>query len=151
VAEMKLGIGYIECINCGTYIFPPKDASDVGIENYEEEYYVPPLNPVWIPSQKDLDDINKARQEAGLQPYKSVDEWVADYKKVAINFRNDVKNKANSRLAELSKKIRDAQIIEEDTAIRIVGKRYQAIIETFERGWRLRCPNCNYVLVECRW
>jgi hypothetical protein len=148
---MKLGIGYIECINCGMYSFPPKDVSDVGIEYYEEKYDVPPLNPVWIPSQKDLDDINKVRQQAGLKPYASVDDWIADYKAWATNFRNDVKNKANSKLAELSNKIRDAQIIEEDEAIRIVGKRYQAVIETFERGWRLRCPNCNYVLVECRW
>jgi len=148
---MKVNIECIECINCGTLSFPPAEASDVGIENYEEEYYVPPHEPIWVPSQKDLDEINKARQQAGLQPYKSVDEWTADYKAQVTSFRNDVKNKANNRLTELSKKIRDAQIIEEDTAIRIVGKRYQAIIETFERGWRLRCPNCNYVLVECRW
>jgi len=144
---MKLGIGYIECINCGTYIFPPKDASDVGIENYEEEYDVPPLNPVWIPSQKDLDDINKTRQEISLKPYASIDEWIADYKAWATSLRNDVK----SKLTELSKKIRNAQIVEEDTVIRIIGKRYQATIETFERGWRLKCPNCNALLVECRW
>jgi hypothetical protein len=150
---MKLGIGYIECINCGTYIFPPKDASDVGIETYEERYDVPPTNPKqeWIPSQKDLDDINKARQQAGLKPYASIDDWIADYRTWVTSFRNDVKNKANNRLTELSKKIRDAQIIEEDTAIRIIGRRYQAVIETFERGWRLRCPNCNAVLVECKW
>jgi hypothetical protein len=151
VTEVKLGIGYIECINCGMYIFPPKDASDVGIETYEERYDVPPIEPKWIPSQEDLDDINRARQQAGLKPYASTDDWIADYRAWATNFRDDVKNKANSRLAELSNKIRDAQIIEEDEAIRIVGKRYQAVIETFERGWRLRCPNCNYVLVECRW
>jgi len=148
---MKLGIGYIECINCGTYIFPPKDASDVGIENYEEEYDVSPLNPVWIPSQKDLDEMNKARQQDGLKPYASIAEWIADYKAWATSLRNDVKGKANSRLTELSKKIRNAQIVEEDTAIRIIGKRYQAVIETFERGWRLKCPNCNALLVECRW
>jgi len=148
---MKLGIGYIECINCGTLSFPPAEASDVGIENYEEEYDVPPLNPVWIPSQKDLDDINKTRQQAGLKPYASIDEWIADYKAWATSFRNDVKGKANSRLTELSGKIRNAQIVEEDTAVRIIGKRYQAVIETFERGWRLKCPNCNAVLVECRW
>jgi len=144
---MKLGIGYIECINCGTYIFPPKDASDVGIESYEEEYDVPPLNPVLIPSQKDLDEMNKTRQQDGLKPYASIDEWIADYKAWATSFRNDVK----SKLTELSKKIRNAQIVEESTAIRIIGKRYQATIETFERGWRLKCPNCNAVLVECRW
>jgi hypothetical protein len=145
---MKLGIGYIECINCRTYIFPPKDISDVGIETYEERYDVPPINPKQIPN---LDNINKARQQAGLEPYASIDDWIADYKAWATSFRNDVKTKANSRLAELSNKIRDAQIIEEDEAIKIVGKRYQAVIETFERGWKLRCPNCNYVLVECRW
>jgi len=148
---MKLGIGYIECINCWTYISPPKDASDVGIENYEEKYDVPPLNPVWIPSQKDLDEMNKARQQDGLKPYASITEWIADYKSWATSFRNDVKGKANSRLTELSKKIRGAQIVEEDTAIRVIGKRYQAVIETFERGWRLKCPNCNALLVECRW
>jgi hypothetical protein len=145
---MKLGIGYIECINCGLYILPTKDVSDVGIETYEEKYDVPPINPKQIPN---LDDINNARQQAGLKPYASIDDWIADYRTWATSFRNDVKNKVNSRLAELSNKIRDAQIIEEDEAIRIVGKRYQAVIETLERGWRLRCPNCNYVLVECRW
>jgi hypothetical protein len=147
---MKLGIGYIECVNCGVYIFPPKDASDVGIETYDEKYDVLPINPKQerIP---DLDEINKARQKAGLKPYASIDDWIADYRTLAINFRNDVKSKANSRLTELSEKISNAQIIEEDEAIRIIGKRYQAILETFERGWRLRCPNCNYVLVECRW
>jgi hypothetical protein len=148
---MKLGIGYIECINCGAYIFPPKDASDVGIENYEERYDVLPLNLVWIPSQKDLDEINEARKQAGLNPYASIDDWIADYKAQATSFREEVKSKVNNRLAELSKKIIDAQVVEEDVAIRIVGKRYQAVIETFESGWRLRCPNCNYVLVECRW
>jgi len=150
---MKLGIGYIECINCGTYIFPPKDASDVGIENYEEKYDVPPMNPKqeWIPSQKDLDEINKARQQAGLKLHASIDDWIADYRAWATGFRNDVMNKANSRLTELSKKIKNAKIVEEDEAIKIVGKRYQAVIESSEKGWRLRCPNCSYVLVECKW
>jgi hypothetical protein len=140
----------MECINCGTYSFPPRDISDVGIEIYEEKYDVPPINPKqeWIPN---LDDINRARQQAGLRPYASIDDWIADYRAWATSFRNDVKAKANSRLTELSNKIKDAQIIEEDTAIKIVGKRYQAVIETFEKGWRLRCPNCNAVLVEYRW
>jgi hypothetical protein len=147
---MKLGIGYIECINCGAYIFPPNDVSDVGIEIYEEKYDVPPIDPKpeWIPS---LDEINRARQRGGLKPYASIDEWIADYRTWSINFRNDVKGKANSRLIELSNKIRDAQIVEEDEAIKIIGKRYQAVVGEFERGWRLRCPNCNSVLVECRW
>jgi len=147
---MKLGIGYIECVNCGVYIFPPKEASDVGIETYEEKYDVPPVNPKqeWIP---DLDDINKTRQRANLKPYAGIDEWIADYKAWATSFRKDVKNKANSRLTELSKKIRDAQIIEEDEAIKIIGKRYQANIDTFENGWRLKCPNCDSLLVECSW
>ena len=148
---MKHNIEWMICISCGTHSFPPKDISDVGIETYEEKYNVPPINPKWIPSQKDLDEINRARQQEGLKPYASIDDLIADYKAWATSFRNDVKAKANNRLTELSNKIKDAQIIEEDEAIRIVGKRYQAVIETFERGWRLRCPNCNYVLVECRW
>jgi hypothetical protein len=147
---MKHKIEWMICINCGTHSFPPKDISDVGIEIYEERYDAPPIDPKWTPSQKDLDEINRARQQAGLKPYASIDDWIADYKAWATNVRNDVKTKANNRLIELSKKIKDAQIVEEDEVIRIVGKRYQAIIETFERGWKLRCPNCNAVLAEYR-
>jgi len=147
---MKYNILCMECISCGTLSFPPKDVSDVGIEYYEEKYDVPPIDPKqeWIPN---LDDINRARRQAGLQPYKNIDEWIADYKEWVTNFRNNVKSNANSRLTELSNKIRDAQIIEEDEAIKIIGKRYQAVLEKFDNGWRLKCPNCGFTLVECWW
>jgi hypothetical protein len=147
---MKLGIGYIKCINCGIHIFPPKDVSDVGIEIYEEKYDVPLINPreEWIP---DIDKINDERRQAGLKPYKSIDEWIADYKNWAISFRNDVKSKANNRLAELNEKIKDAQIIEKDETIKIVGKRYEAVLEIFDNSWKLKCPNCDYVLAKCEW
>jgi rubrerythrin len=148
---MKYNILYIECISCGTLIFPPKDVSDIGIESYEERYEVPSFNPKTVPTLEDLDSINKVRQEQRIQPYKSIDDWLADYKEWVINFRNDVKSKANSRLIELNNKILDAQIIEEDEAIRIIGKRYQAVLEKFDNGWRLKCPNCGFTLVECWW
>jgi rubrerythrin len=69
----------------------------------------------------------------------------------ALNYRNEVKNNVEKRLQELIGKVKDVQLIEEDTAIKIVGKRYQAVLEKFDNGWRLKCPNCGFTLVECLW
>jgi len=132
---MKYGIEWIVCINCQTHSYPPSDVSDVGIEDYEEVYEVPSLalyDKVSVASEEERERLSKAK------------EW-------ALNYREEVKNNAEKRLQELIGKIKDAQLVEEETAIKIVGKRYQAILETFENGWKLKCPNCNYVLVECEW
>jgi rubrerythrin len=128
---VKYNIEWIECINCGTHSYPPSDVSDVGKEDYEEVYEVPSLamyDRESVVSDKELELLNEA-----------------------LNYRNEVKNNVEKRLQKLIGKVKDVQLVEEDTAIKIVGKRYQAILEKFDNGWKLKCPNCGFTLVECSW
>jgi len=148
---MKHKILWMVCGSCGAYLFPPPEVSDVGQEDYEEVFEAPPVEPEKVPTEEELTEINKAREEAGLPPFGSVDEWVTYYKDWARNFRANVKSKAQKRLDELSKgppKVRGLQIVEEAKAFKVKGKRWKAVYEETETGWRLKCPHCGFVTLE---
>jgi rubrerythrin len=132
---MKYSIEWMECMNCKTHSYPPSDVSDVGVEDYEEVYEVPSL--------ARYDRISAVSEEER----KLLDEA----KTWALNYRNEVKDKVTKKLQELTSKVKDVRLVEEDEAIKIVGKRYQAVLEKFDNGWRLKCPNCGFTLVECWW
>jgi len=147
----KLKIEWQICPNCGAYLFPPLEVSDVGKEDYEEIFEAPPVEPEKVPTEEELAEINKAREEAGLPPFATVDDWVADYKVRAENFRKNIAAKAQSRHDELRKgppKVRGLQIVEEAKAFKVKGKRWKAVYEETETGWRLKCPHCGYVTLE---
>lgn len=122
-------------MNCKTHNYPPSDVSDVGVEDYEEVYEVPSL------TQYDKISVVSEEERKLLDEAKT---W-------ALNYRNEVKDKVTKKFQELTGKVKDVQLVEEDTAIKIVGKRYQAVLEKFDNGWRLKCPNCGFTLVECWW
>jgi|YelNatPaOPRAMG01_1025707.scaffolds.fasta_scaffold78628_4 rubrerythrin len=130
-----INIRWMECANCKTHSYPPSDVSDVGVEDYEEVYEVPSL------AMYDKRSVTSEEERKRLSEAKT---W-------ALNYRNEVKNKVTKRFQELIGKVKNAQLVEEDDVIKIVGKRYQAILEKFENGWRLKCPNCGFTLVECWW
>ena len=131
---MKYNIEWMECMNCKTHSYPPSDVSDVGKEYYEEIYEVPSLA---MYDRELVSDIDR--------------EYLEKAKTWALNYRNEVKSNVEKRLQELIGKVKDVQLVEEETAIKIVGKRYQAVLEKFDNGWRLKCPNCGFTLVECWW
>jgi rubrerythrin len=131
---MKFNIEWMECMNCKTHSYPPSDVSDVGKEDYKEIYEVPSLA---IYGKDVVSDVDR--------------KYLDEAKKLVSDYRNEVKSNVEKRLQELAGKVKDVQLVEEDTAIKIVGKRYQAVLEKFDNGWRLKCPNCGFTLVECRW
>jgi len=150
---MKLKLEWQICPNCGAHLFPPLEVSDIGKEDYEEVFDAPQLEPEHIPTDEELAEINKTREEVGLPPFATVDDWVSYYKDWAGNFRKNVAAKAQARHGELSKgppKVRGLQIIEEAKAFRVKGKRWKAVYEETETGWRLRCPHCNTITLEWR-
>jgi broad specificity phosphatase PhoE len=132
---MKYNIEWMECINCKTHSYPTSDVSDVGVEDYEEVYEVPSL--------AQYDKMSAVSEEER--------KWLDEAEAWVLNYRNEVMNRAEKRLQELIGKVKDVQLVEEDTAIRIIGKRYQAVLEKFDNEWRLKCPNCGYTLIECTW
>jgi hypothetical protein len=146
---MKHSIEWIICNACGACIYPPTEVSDVGIEDYEEVFEAPPSEPEKLPTDEELAEINKARREAGLTEFASVQDWVAYYKDWARNFRNERKALAQTRQNELRPpKVKGLTLVEEAKAFKLVGKRWKAVYEEKETGWRLKCPHCNTVLLE---
>jgi hypothetical protein len=148
---MKHNIEWLTCNNCGAHIYPPTEVSDIGIEDYEESFEAPPVEPEKLPTDVELAEINKARREAGLPEFASVDEWVAYYKDWAANFRADRKALAQARHDELSRgppKLRGLTLTEETKAFKVKGKRWKAAYEETGTGWRLKCPHCNTTLLE---
>jgi hypothetical protein len=148
---MRDNIYDIECINCGIYTYPPSEVSDVGKEDYVEIYEIPTLTPDKMPTEKDLDAINSLLKAQGKSIVYSIDDWIADYNKWLSEYKNEVKKIAEQRVQEIQTKLVDVQIVEEENAIKIIGKRYKAKLQVFENGWRLKCPNCDSLLVECSW
>ena len=148
---MKLNVVCMECIKCGAMSCPPSDVSDVGREAYEEAFDAPPLEPEGLPTPEGLANINRARREAGLPEFRDAADWAREYRAWASGLRADVRARAQARLAELKAKLREAELAEEPKAFRVRGRRHLAALETFERGWRLRCPICGAQLVEARW
>jgi hypothetical protein len=139
------------CNSCGTHLYPPTEVSDMGIEDYEEVFEAPPVKPDHVPTDEELAEINRERREAGLTEFKSADDWVAYYKDWATKFREDRRGEAQARYGELGgepPKLRDLAIVEEDRAFKVKGKRWKAAYEETPTGWRLRCVNCNAVLLE---
>jgi len=148
---MKLNIVCIECIKCGAMIFPPSDVSDFGQEVYEEVIELPSIEPERLPTDEELKIMNEMRRKAGLPEFRSVDDWVSEYKKWATSYKADKKSEAEKRLSELKGKLKEVSMPEEAKAFRITGRRHQAVLEQFESGWRLKCPICGAQLVETRW
>ena len=144
---MKVNVEWQIC-RCGAHLFPPKAVSDVGVEDYEEVYEVPPIEPDRVPSQEELAKINEGRRRLGLPELRSVEEWREAYREWATDFRRRAEAAARARLSELMDKLRDPAVVVEDGAIRVRGKRFEAIYEPTERGWRLRCPRCGFVTLE---
>ena len=145
---MKHSIEWIICSSCGAYIYPPTDVSEVGVVEYEEVFEVPPANPRKTPTPEELSEINRARREAKLPEFRNVGEWVEYYRDWAVEFRRDVEARAKARLEELTQKLEEVRIVEEDEAFRIRGRRYPAVYEPTEKGWRLKCPICSSTLLE---
>jgi hypothetical protein len=148
---MKLNVVCMECIKCGAMSYPPSDVSDVGQEIYEEVFDAPPLEPERLLADEELKAINKARRAAGLPEFKDVGEWASEYRKWAASYRESRREEALQRLSELKGRLKEVDVAEEAKAFRIRGRRHLAVLETFERGWRLRCPVCGAQLVEARW
>jgi NDP-sugar pyrophosphorylase family protein len=148
---MKDNIFSLECINCGIYIYPPSEISDVGEEDYVVIYALPQLTQDQIPTEKDLEKINTYLKMHRKNTVYSKDNWIADYNNWLSAYKNDLKNKAEQRVQEIQNKVVNVRIVEENDAIKIIGKRYKAKLQVFENGWRLKCPNCGFTLVECWW
>jgi hypothetical protein len=148
---VKVNVVCIECIKCGAMIFPPSDVSDFGQEVYEEVIEVPPLEPERSPTDEELKAINEARSAMGLPKFKDAREWLSYYKAWATSYRDGKRSEAEKRLSELKAKLKEVELVEEDKAIRIRGRGHRAILESVERGWRLKCPICDSVLIEARW
>jgi hypothetical protein len=148
---MKDNIISLECINCGIYIYPPSEVSDVGKEDYEEIYVLPQYTQDQIPTEKDLEMINTYLKVRGKNMVYTKDDWIADYNNWLSEYKNTLKNRAEQRVQELQNKLLNVQIVEETNAIKIIGKRYKAKLQVFENGWRLKCPNCGFTLVEYTW
>lgn len=139
------------CKECGVYLFPPTEVSVIGQEIYEEVFVAPVVEPAKMPTTEELIEINKAREEARLLPFASVDEWASDYRSWAQDFRALVESRAQDRHAELGKgapKVKELQIVEEAKAFKVVGKRWRAVYEETEAGWRTKCPKCGFVTLE---
>jgi transcription elongation factor Elf1 len=148
---MKHNIEWIVCSNCGAHIYPPVEVSDMGIEDYEEIFEAPSVEPERLPSDAELAEINRARREAGLPEFASVGEWVAYYRDWAVKFRADRRAMAQARCDELSgepPKLRGLTVVEELKAFKVIGKRWRAVYEETSAGWRLKCPRCNSILLE---
>jgi hypothetical protein len=144
---MKLNVVCMECAKCGAMSYPPSDTSDVGQEIYEEAFDAPPLEPECLPTPEGLAVLNRIRRKAGLPEFKDVADWADDYRRQASALRAEAKAKAQARLA----KLREAELAEEPRAFKVVGRRYLAVLENFERGWRLKCPVCGAQLMEVGW
>jgi hypothetical protein len=148
---MKHNIEFMTCNNCGAHLYPPLEVSDIGIEDYEEAFEAPPIEPEKVPTEEELAEINKARREAGLPEFASVDEWKVYYKDWASTFRANKKAEAQARHDELSRgppKVRGLTLTEETKAFKVKGKRWKATYEETPTGWRLKCPHCNSILLE---
>jgi hypothetical protein len=145
---MKHKVEWIECNSCGAHIYPPSEVSDIGIEDYVETFEAPSLEPEWIPTGEELAEMNKTRKEAGLKELTTIEDWIAEHRQWATSFRESVRTRAQERFEELKNKVRDLTVVEEEKAFKIVGKRYKAVYEETETGWRLKCPLCDMVLIE---
>jgi hypothetical protein len=146
---MKDNIYGLECINCGIYIYPPSEASEVSNEDYVEIYEIPTLTLDKMPTEKDLDKINTYLKVKKVNIVYTIDDWINDYNNWLFEYKKEIKKKAEQRVQEIQNKLVDVQIVEEENAIKIIGKRYKAKLQVFENGWRLKCPNCGFTLVEC--
>jgi len=142
-------IEWIVCVNCGTYIYPPLEVSSMGMEDYIETFAVPPAEPKKIPTDEELAEINRARRDIGLAEFRDVEEWKAYYRDWAAAFRGNVRATVEKRFDELREHLRELNVVEEDEAFKIIGKRYKAVYEETAVGWRLRCPKCDAILLEC--
>lgn len=150
---MKHNIVSQVCAGCGACLYPPLEVSDIGVQGYEEVLEAPSVEPEAIPTDEELAEINKAREETGLLPFASIDEWGSDYRSWAQDFRHLVRSRAQGRYDELSKgppKVRGLQVVEEAKVFRVKGRRWKAIYEETEVGWRLKCPKCDFITLEWR-
>jgi hypothetical protein len=148
---MKHNIEWIICSSCGAHIYPPVEVSDIGIEDYEEIFEAPSVEPERLPSDAELAEINRARREAGLSEFASVDDWKAYYKDWAVKFRADRRAMAQARCDDLSRgapKLIGLTVVEELKGFKVRGKRWKAVYEEIGTGWRLKCPHCNATLLE---
>jgi len=143
-------VEWMVCNNCGAHLCPPKDVSDVGVEDYVESFEVPLEEPERLPTDEELAEINKARRERGLPELSSLDEWASEYRKWASEFRESARATARRRFEELQGRLKELAVVEEAREIKVVGKRWEALYEEVEGGWRLRCPRCGAVVLEYR-
>ncbi|GAI17400.1 unnamed protein product, partial [marine sediment metagenome] len=86
-----------------------------------------------------------SRVEYELPPL-TLEEWIEEYRSSAQDFRAIVKARAQSRCDNLAKgapKVKGLRLADEAKAFKMKGKRWKAVYEPTENGWKLRCPNCG--------
>jgi DNA repair exonuclease SbcCD ATPase subunit len=134
------------CPKCGSHLYPPSEVSSIGVEDYEEVYPVMPLKPEKPPTEEDLYALNKETKQL-IRIYPSIDDFIKEYTNLAKTTREQALSEARKKLEELKDKLRDIQLIEEDKAIKLKGKRFKAVYVKNPVGWTLKCPNCNTTLI----
>jgi hypothetical protein len=147
---IKVNITDLECTKCGAYLYPPREVSDVGVEQYEDVIDAR-LEVDYIPTVRDLEEINRLRDGSRWPKLASIDDWISERKEFLLKFREVKRQEAQRRFEELKGKLQDLELVEEPHAFKIRGRRSLAVLELLERGWRLRCPFCETQLAECRW
>lgn len=136
---LKHNVTWQICPECDTYLYPPKEVSVIGQEDYEEVYEAPDLDRVI--TDEELAEVNKDREEPLTK-----EEWITAHRLWAQAFRDEVRAKAQVRHDDLAKgapKIKGLRIAEEAKSFKVVGKRWKAVYEPTENGWELHCPNCG--------
>ena len=140
------GVICMVCPNCGLHVYPPSEVSAVGVEEYEEVYPAPPLTPKTPPTEEDLYVLDKKTGER-KRLYPSIDDFLKEYATWAKSLREQVLSEARRRFEELKGKLRDLELVEEDEAFRVRGRRFKAEYVKSPVGWTLKCPNCGQTLI----
>ncbi len=136
---LKHNVVWQICSDCGALLYPPTEVSVIGEEDYEEVYEAP--EPDKTITDEELAKINKDRETPLTKQ-----EWIEGYRLWAQAFRDEVRAKAQARHDALVKgapKVKGLRIDEEAKSFKVVGKRWEAIYESTEKGWELHCPNCD--------